>query len=122
MREHDEDLVERSDALRLRIERLEGELAVLRERISAQDAADEQRRAELETARHDAASARADVAAAQARVEEWRRVVSEARHRLTSAELRCERIEEERAALVAMLDRKRKGLRRSGRVNEGKSA
>ena len=101
------------DALRLRIERLEGELAVLRERTSAQDAADEHRRAELEAARLDASSARADLAAAQVRVEEWRRVVAEARERLTSAELRCERSEDERAVLVAMLDRKRKGLRRS---------
>ena len=100
------------DAL-LRIARLEGELAVLRERISAQDAADEHRRAELETARFDAASARVELAAAQARVEEWRRIVAEARERLARTEQRCERIEEERAELVAMLDRKRRGLRRS---------
>ena len=69
----------------------------------------------MESARFDSASARAELAAAQVRVEEWRRNVAEARERLTNAELRCERIDEERVMLLGMLDRKRKGPRRGQR-------
>lgn len=111
--EQDKTLTEVADALRLRVERLEGELAAWRERVSAQDAADEHRRAELEAARAEAAGARAELAAAQVRVEEWKRLVAEARERVASAELRCTRTEEERAALVAQLERRPKGFRRS---------
>ena len=102
-----------ADGLRHRIARLEGELAVMRERISLQDAADEHHRAELEAVRLEAASSRVALGVAQTRVEEWRRLVAEARDRVSAAEMRCERAEAERATLVAKLERNGpKGFRR----------
>lgn len=102
------DDIEPSETERLRLEvaRLRGQLEVLEQRISAQDAADEHHRVELEVAREEAANARAELRDAQVRVEEWRRSVAEARDRLATAERQRDQAEAERAAVIAALGRR----------------
>ena len=99
---------DRSEAERLRLElaHLRGQVEVLQQRISAQDAADEHHRAELEMARAEAASARAELRDAQVRVDEWRRLVTEGRERLAAAERQRDQAEAERAAVIAALGRR----------------
>lgn len=100
------DLMDENARLQLDLARLQGQLDGLRERIGAQDAADEHHRVELETARAEAADARAELKEAQVRVEEWRRQVSEAREREAKADGQRERAEQERAAVIAALGRR----------------
>lgn len=100
------ELLEENDRLKLELARLHGQLDALQERLSAQDAADEHHRAELDTARAEAADARADLKEAQVRAEEWRRQVSQAHEREAKADLQRERAEQERAAVIAALGRR----------------
>ena len=103
-----------NELLRVEVAHLRGQLEVLQQRISAQDAADEHHRVELEMARADAASARAEQRDAQVRVEEWRRLVAESRERLAAAERQWDQAEAERAAVIAALGRRaRKQLSRA---------
>lgn len=95
-----------NDDLRVELARLQGEVAALRERCGAQDAADEHHRAELEAARAEVAGARAELKEAQVRVEEWRRLVGEARERLAVAERQRDQAERERAAVISLLGRR----------------
>ena len=100
------DLLDDNDNLRAEIGRLRGRLEVLEERITAQDAADEHHRAELDSARLELADAWAELNGAQARTEEWRRRVADAEERRTLAERQREKAETERAAVIAALGRR----------------
>ena len=100
------ELLDENERLRLAIATLEGELRAVQERLSAQDAADEHHRAELEVARAEAAEARAELRDAQARMDEWRRQIAEARERLDAADRRARVAEQERAAVIAALGRR----------------
>lgn len=101
-----QELLDDNTRLRTEIARLQGQVEVLRERLSAQDAADEHHRVELGTARSEAADALARAKEAQVRVEEWRRRVTEAAERQTLAERQREQAEQERAAVIAALGRR----------------
>lgn len=92
--------------LRLEVARLKGQVEVLEHRIAALDAADEHRRAELESARAEAADARAELKESRARVDEWRRQLADARERLVEAERQRVQAESERAAVIAALGRR----------------
>lgn len=94
------------ERLRLEVAHLRGQLDALHERFSAQDAADEHHRVELEVARADAATARAELRDAQVRVDEWRRLVAESRDRLAAAERQRDQAEAERGAVIAALGRR----------------
>ena len=100
------------DNARLRDElaQLQGQVAVLQERLGAQDAADEHHRVELETARAEAADAVAQLKGAQVRVEEWRQRVADADERRSLAEAQREQAEQERAAVIAALGRRSRKL------------
>jgi chromosome segregation ATPase len=100
------ELFDENAQLRREIAGLEGRIEALQQGLSAQDAADEHRRVELEVARADVADARAELREAQVRVEEWRRQVAEAREREAVAARRCEDAERERAAVIAVLGRR----------------
>ena len=100
------ELLDENERLRLAVARLEGELRAVQERLSAQDAADEHHRAELEVARAEAAEARAELRDAQARMDERRRQVAEAHERLAVADHRTRVAEQERAAVIAALGRR----------------
>ena len=101
----DQELTENM-RLRLEIARLEGQVHALQQRLSAQDAADEHHRVELELARSETANARAEMKAAQARAEEWRRLGSEARERQADAERQRDQAATERATIIAGLGRR----------------
>lgn len=100
------ELLDDNTGLRAEVARLQGQIDVLRERLGAQDAADEHHRVELETARSEAADTLAQAKEAQVRVEEWRRRVSEAGERQALAERQREQAEHERAAVIAALGRR----------------
>lgn len=100
------ELVEENDRLRLEVARLNGQLEALRERMVAQDAADEHHRAELEAARAETADARVAHKEAQTRVEEWRRQVADASERLAVAERQRDAAERERAAVISAMGRR----------------
>lgn len=101
-----QELVDENSRLRLEVARLKGHLDALLERLSAQDAADEHHRVELEAVRARSADAHAELQKAQVRVEEWRRQVSEAREHQMHAERQRDRAEQERAAVIAVLGRR----------------
>lgn len=82
------ELLDDNARLRAEVSRLEGQIEVLRERLGAQDAADEHHRAELETARSETADALSHLKEAQVRVEEWRRRLADAEERPRSSRLR----------------------------------
>lgn len=103
-------LLEDSTRLREEVARLNGQIEVLHERLSAQDAADEHHRVELETARSESAEALAHLKEAQVRVEEWRRRVTEADERRALAERQREQAEQERAAVIAAMGRRARKL------------
>mgnify|MGYP000386121131 CR=1 FL=1 len=100
------EVLEENERLRLELARLQGQVEALHERLSAQDAADEHHRAELEAARAETADARAELKEAQVRVEEWRRLVGEVRERLALAERQRDHAERERAAVISVLGRR----------------
>lgn len=104
------ELLEDNSGLRDEVSRLSGQIEVLRERLSAQDAADEHHRVELETARSETADALAHLKEAQVRVEEWRRRVSEAEDRFALADRQREQAEQERAAVIAAMGRRARKL------------
>lgn len=104
------ELLADSTRLREEVAKLNGQLEVLQERLSAQDAADEHHRVELETARAETADALAHLKEAQVRVEEWRRRVSEADERRALAERQREQAEQERAAVIAAMGRRARKL------------
>lgn len=109
------ELLDENARLCREIAGLEGRIEALQQRLSAQDAADEHHRVELEAARVDVADARAELREAQVRVEEWRRQVAEAREREAASARRCEDAERERAAVIAVLGRRaRKQLAPTG--------
>ena len=101
-----QELLEHNERLQREVLRIQCQLELLRERLSAQDAADEHHRAELETTRAETADAVAQLKEAQVRVEEWRRLVTEAKERQELAEHQRERAEQERAAVIAALGRR----------------
>ena len=101
-----QELFEDNTRLRSEIAGLQGQLDVLRERLGAQDAADERHRVELESARSEASDALAQLREAQVRVEEWRRRVTEAGERQALAERQREQAEHERAAVITALGRR----------------
>ncbi len=101
-----QELLEHNERLQREVARLEGQIELLRERLSAQDAADEHHRAELESARAETADAVAQLKEARVRVEEWRRLVTEGKERQELAEHQRERAEQERAAVIAALGRR----------------
>lgn len=92
--------------LREELSRLHGRIDVLQERLSAQDAADEHHRVELETARAETADALAHLKEAQVRVDEWRRRVADAEERVALADRQRDQAEQERAAVIASLGRR----------------
>lgn len=100
------ELLEDNDRLREELARLHGQIEVLQERLSAQDAADEHHRVELEAARAETADALAHLKEAQVRVEEWRRRLADAEERKALSERQCEQAEQERAAVIAALGRR----------------
>ena len=100
------ELLDENERLRLAVATLEGELRAVQERLSAQDAADEHHRAELEVARAEAADARAELRDAQARMDERRREIAEAQERVAAADRRTRVAEQERAAVIAALGRR----------------
>lgn len=109
------ELLDDNARLREDLARLQGQVEVLRERLSAQDAADEHHRVELETARAETADALAHLKEAQTRVEEWRRRVADAEKRRTLAERQRRQAEQDRTAVIAALGRRaRKHLDTSG--------
>lgn len=101
-----DDVPSENERLRLEIARLHGQIVALQERLSAQDAADEHHRVELDVARAEAADARLELKEAQVRVEEWRRLVAELRERQALADLQRDRAEQERAAVISILGRR----------------
>ena len=100
------EVVDDNARLRDDVARLQGQIAILQERLSAQDAADEHHRVELETTWAEAADALVQLKEAQVRVEEWRRRVAHAEERQSLAERQRERAEQERAAVIAALGRR----------------
>ena len=100
------ELLEDNTHLRHELARLQGQIEVLRERLSAQDAADEHHRVELETARAETGDTLSHLKEAQVRVEEWRRRVADAEERQGLAERQRELAEQERAAVIAALGRR----------------
>ena len=100
------ELLDDNTRLREKLAGLQGQITVLEERISAQDAADEHHRVELESARAEAADATAHHREAQVRVEEWRRRVADAEERQAIAERQRDHAEQERAAVIAALGRR----------------
>jgi len=107
-----ESWMDETDPERLRVElsRAQGHIEALQRQLAELDAADEQRRAELEAARAEAAEARAGLKEAHVRVEEWRRQVAETRERLAEAERQRAQAEQERAAVIAALGRRARKL------------
>lgn len=103
-------LLEDNARLREEVARLSGQIEVLQQRLSAQDAADEHHRVELETARSETADALAHLKEAQVRVEEWRRRVTDAEERQALAECQREQAEQERAAVIAAMGRRARKL------------
>ena len=100
------ELLDDNTRLGEELARLHGQIQVLQERLSAQDAADEHHRVELETARAETADALAHLKEAQVRVEEWRRRLADAEERQALAERQREQAEHERAAVIAALGRR----------------
>lgn len=100
------EVLDQNESLRLEIARLGGQLDALKQRVAAQDAADEHHRAELDAARSDAADARIELKEAQSRFDQARRLAAEAQERLELAERQRERAEQERAAVIAALGRR----------------
>lgn len=99
------ELLDDNTRLREELARLHGQIEVLQQRLSAQDAADEHHRVELETARAETADAVARLKEAQVRVEEWRRRLADAQERTALAEGQREQAERERSAVIAALGR-----------------
>lgn len=100
------ELLDDNTRLRDEVARLHGQIEVLQERLSAQDAADEHHRVELEAARAETADALAHLKEAQVRVEEWRRRLADAEERQALAERQRELAEQERAAVIAAMGRR----------------
>ena len=100
------ELLDDNSRLREELARFRGQIEALQERLSAQDAADEHHRVELETAKAETADALANLKEAQVRVEEWRRRVADAEERQALAERQREQAEHERAAVIAALSRR----------------
>lgn len=100
------ELLEDNARLCHELARLQGQIEVLQERLSAQDAADEHHRVELETARAETADALSHLKEAQVRVDEWRRRVADAGERQVLAERQREQAEQQRAAVIAALGRR----------------
>lgn len=114
-----QELLAENDALRLQVARLGGELDAIAVRVGAQDAADEQRRAELEAALREVGDVRAELKEAQVRAEELRRRVTELGERLQDAERQRDVAAQERAAVIAALGRRaRKELDRRQAAND----
>jgi len=104
------ELLDDNTRLREELARLQGQIGILQERLSAQDAADEHHRVELETARAETADALAQLKEAQVRVDEWRRRVADAQERQSLAERQREQAEHERAAVIAAMGRRARKL------------
>ena len=108
-----QELLAENQALHLEMARRDGQLEAISARVVAQDAADEQRRVELEVALRELGDVRADLKEAQIRADEWRRKVDELRVRLGEAERQRDEAVQERAAVIAALGRRaRKELER----------
>lgn len=100
------ELLDDNTHLRDELARRQGQIEVLQERVSAQDAADDHHRVELESARAETADALARLREAQVRVEEWRRRLADAEERLVLAERQRAQAQQERAAVIAALGRR----------------
>jgi chromosome segregation ATPase len=92
--------------LHLEVARLQGEIAVLRDQVTAAAVVAEHQRVELDAARREAAEAQAAQRADQARLEEIRRTVADLRKHSADVEAALHRAEEERAAVIAALGRR----------------
>ena len=101
-----QELLAENQALHLDMARKDGQLEAISARVVAQDAADEQRRVELEVALRELGDVRADLKEAQIRADEWRRTVDELRVRLGAAERQRDEAVQERAAVIAALGRR----------------
>ena len=108
-----QELLAENQALHLEAARLGGQFSAINARVVAQDAADEQRRVELEAALREVGDVRAELKEAQIRADEWRRKADELRDRVREAEQQRDLAVQERAAVIAALGRRaRKELER----------